>query len=224
MKKVFLLDFNDSFSFNIVSYFYEKGLKVQTFNVEQTKSFLELLKMEKSPSIIIFGPGPGKPEDYKKFFPSLRKIMNIKKHFLCGICLGHQLIWYLKGHYVRKSIDPVHGQKKGLIIPPWEDYFKKIIWGQKVFVQRYNSLTVEKKNSGPGEEFALDGNGEIAMGRFLGGLTYQFHPESVGTTCPDLFLYPLVQILYNGHYESKTTNRRDLRFENINKSKRTRNK
>jgi anthranilate/para-aminobenzoate synthase component II len=71
------------------------------------------------------------------------------------------------------------------IIPDWKEYFTPEDIGRTVMVQRYHSLEVVvlEKNS---KTFALKGE-ECFAGRFPSGITFQFHPESVGTSCQDIF-------------------------------------
>ena len=71
---------------------------------------------------------------------------------------------------------------------------------RRITVQKYNSLTVKlNKNDCEALEekgfyLYLDSH-ELVMSRHKRLLTYQFHPESIGTTCPQLFFKPLLNFL-----------------------------
>ncbi len=188
---IIIVDFFDSFTYNIATEIYKMKINVQ---VEQysTKTFksIENLKEKK---IIILGPGPGHPEDYSTIYPNLKNSLRNKNLFFLGICLGHQLLWRVQGEKIVKSKKPLHGISVPFIIPPWKEHFEEKDWGLKTHVQRYNSLAVDpsKKNR---HNFSFS-NGEVIAGKFERGLTYQFHPESIGTQRPDLFFNPLKKIL-----------------------------
>lgn len=190
-EDVIILDFFDSFTYNIANEVSKLGPSVRV--VQNSLKIWQKIETLNKRKVIILGPGPGHPDDYQIFFPLIKKsFKNINLNFL-GICLGHQLIWRIKGEQVLKSQNPIHGRAVPFKIPPWEEFFKKKDWGFETLVQRYNSLTVipsvkNKKN------FSMAG-GEVMAGRFERGLTYQFHPESVGTTNPEIFFEPLKKIL-----------------------------
>jgi para-aminobenzoate synthetase component 2 len=109
---------------------------------------------------------------------------------LFGVCLGHQIYWRLKGSEIRRSLSPKHGQKIDLnLTPEWQ---RLLSLPKNIFVQRYNSLCV------PAADLpVVDGvmnfvhEGEVLITRGNKILTYQFHPESEGTTYPHSFFSPL---------------------------------
>jgi anthranilate/para-aminobenzoate synthase component II len=190
-EEVIIIDFLDSFTYNIAAEVRNVGLSVVV--VENSPSVFRKIEKIRQKKILILGPGPGHPDDYKEIFPSVEKLLGNKNLFFLGICLGHQLIWRIKGEKVLRSKNPIHGMAVPFIIPPWKEYFKKKDWGVETMVQRYNSLMVipSKKNK---FYFSFSG-GEVMAGKFERGLTYQFHPESVGTENPALFFKPLKKIL-----------------------------
>jgi anthranilate/para-aminobenzoate synthase component II len=139
--------------------------------------------------LLVLGPGPGHPKDYSLIFQSIQDALIAQKKIL-GICLGHQLIWYLKGFEISKSQKPMHGQKFQVnLSEDWQRWLnrEKIIW-----VQRYNSLSV-KMNDLPFNVFGIIMEGELIMSRFGTVITYQFHPESLGTKCRQSFFRPIFQ-------------------------------
>ncbi len=190
-EEVIIIDFLDSFTYNIAAEVGKKGFNFKVF--ENSLMVFKKLEKIKEKKVIILGPGPGHPDEYQEIFPIIQRLLKKKNLFFLGICLGHQILWRVQGEQVVKSKKPIHGMAVPFIIPPWEDLFKKRIWGIETMVQRYNSLTVKpsRKNR---NNFSLSG-GEVMAGRFERGLTYQFHPESIGTDNPDLFFEPLKKIL-----------------------------
>ncbi len=191
MSKIILIDFDDSFIFNIFSDL--KRLKLNGEIVHWQK--LSNLKFNpKEQHVIIYGPGPGHPDEYKRIYPQIKKWLKEKNIFHMGICLGHQLLWNVNGCPIEKSIKPLHGQTVTLKIPEWNRLFPKSHWGKLISVQRYNSLSINTQQSSG--QFILDEEWhEPIMGRGKNFITYQFHPESVGTSCRKLFFNPIVAFL-----------------------------
>jgi para-aminobenzoate synthetase component 2 len=87
----------------------------------------------------------------------------------------------------------MHGQQVEIIVPDWFDFLPRDLLGTKVRVQRYNSLCVkpEKEKMPTGTKFLVDQN-ELMAASFANTLTYQFHPESVGTSFRQSFFRPLL--------------------------------
>lgn len=172
-RKILFLDFEDSFSFNVVQELTALSLDVVIKNWKDFQGSEDF-------DLLVLGPGPGHPDDYQEIFPLLK---NWKGKFF-GICLGHQILWRLKGVEVKRSEFPLHGQKVKLNLnQDWQEWLNL---PDSIWVQRYNSLAVK------GEELMGDvinhlEGGEIMMSRCESFISYQFHPESVGTNCRDSF-------------------------------------
>ncbi len=169
-KDGILIDFDDSFSLNLIELFsrIEINLKLVNWRDSKTlKSESEFLMKDKS--ILVLGPGPGHISEYENFFKEYIQvfldIIHVKK---IGICLGHQLfLHHLYGLEIVKSSPAVHGRALKM---------------NDSFIQRYNSYTVLLDGSGRDTwDYSLDSNGELALFRSPEVLTMQFHPESVGT-------------------------------------------
>lgn len=186
MKKVTFIDFEDSFSYNVVQELTEQGFAVKVIPWQD---------FEENPveGILALGPGPGHPDDYQKIFPLVRKWLDEKKPFF-GVCLGHQIFWRLQNEEVVRSKIPLHGQKVELhLTPEWREWFNI---QERVFVQRYNSLTVlaQAMLRNPFiHNFIQDD--EILISRTPHVLTYQFHPESIGTSFRKEFMAALHSIM-----------------------------
>ncbi len=184
MKRVLLIDFDDSFIFNVAQELEELGLRVDLISWKKINSI-------SSYDLLALGPGPGHPREYEDIFPLIRKWI-LSKRPLFGVCLGHQIFWTLMGAEVRKSFNPVHGQKVRLHLDP--EWKKFLSLSSDPWVQRYNSLAVDEKDQYlvPNIENFIQ-NQEILISKSSQVLTYQFHPESIGTSYPQAFFRPLLR-------------------------------
>jgi anthranilate/para-aminobenzoate synthase component II len=178
---VYFLDFEDSYSYNIVADIYQyTSILPKIIPLHDHSNFLNNIKMDDSTRLIL-GPGPNAPKDYEVQFHFVKSLLkNSFKGKLLGICLGHQIILECLGYEVKRSQTPLHGVAIKLHLNPWwQKYFKTQL---KYFeVQRYNSLAIysDKKNKFP--ENMLIQNREIMLFAEKNILSMQFHPESVGT-------------------------------------------
>jgi len=199
--KITIVDFNDSFTWNIFSI-----LKEMDSDLDIVVSHWLEFEVPIESSVVILGPGPGHPDEYAKINSKIRKMIEDDSIYLIGICLGHQLISVVKGYQVMSSQSLVHGQTEQLIIPNWKEVFPKELLSKTVEVQRYNSLSIRDDKNNKSECETLVKKGEIVMMKFKGGVSYQFHPESVGTTCPKSFFRSALNFLYNkrDEHESKS--------------------
>ncbi|MFZ4714838.1 MAG: glutamine amidotransferase-related protein [Bacteriovoracaceae bacterium] len=199
MRQCYLFDYEDSFTHNIAS-----ELRMLEFNVlvipfSEIKNFLTNFETTKEKVVFIHGPGPGHPEDYRDLFPAIKKSFLLKNVYQVGLCLGHQIFCTLWGGKVERSNHPMHGQRVEMEIPLWSVFPPKF-QGKKIQVQRYNSLSLLSKkkklfrNSPTDLKLAWQDN-ELFLTSSSQFLTYQFHPESVGTSYRSLFFKPLEKFL-----------------------------
>lgn len=197
-NKILILDFEDSFTFNIAESFLNLGLSSPVSTVGDFPLNLKKFIDSGKKFVLVLGPGPGHPKDYDQLIPLIKTALDSFSIFNLGVCLGHQIYLRQFGHSIRKSEKPIHGQAREIVIPDWLKSDK----GEKFSVQFYNSLIVEENSNVISKEldtYAIEGEILIAKGeRFL---SYQFHPESIGTSCPDVFLTPARDFLYNNSDE-----------------------
>jgi anthranilate/para-aminobenzoate synthase component II len=173
-KPILFLDFEDSFTFNVIQELELLGMNCEVIDWSDFRAGQQA-------GLVVLGPGPGHPDDYQRIFPELQSHLNWGGKFF-GVCLGHQILWRLRGVKVERSLRPLHGQKVRLELDTnWKDWLG--VSGE-VWVQRYNSLAV-KAPADNGDNFTQDG--EILITRDLQSISYQFHPESMGTNCRDAF-------------------------------------
>jgi anthranilate/para-aminobenzoate synthase component II len=184
--KATMIDFEDSFTYNVVQELTETGFDVE---VVHWKDY------EKNPKDgpLVLGPGPGHPDDYQNIFPLLRNWLDEEKPFF-GICLGHQIFWRLHHEEIVRSKSPLHGQKIQLMLTQeWRDWLGV---NEDIYVQRYNSLAVMGEAAIRNPNFKnFIYNDEILITRAPGVITYQFHPESVGTTFRKEFIKVIHSII-----------------------------
>ncbi|HXH75176.1 MAG TPA: aminodeoxychorismate/anthranilate synthase component II [Bacteriovoracaceae bacterium] len=186
MKKALLLDFDDSFTFNVVQELQLAGISTTVINWRD----FETLPDE---GLLVLGPGPGHPDDYQRLFPLIREWISQKKPLL-GICLGHQIYWRLLGEEVLRSKHPMHGQRLKLELN--HDWKKWLCLNRDVWVQRYNSLAVMGQAALRNPyltNLIQDDEILITLGEKV--ITYQFHPESVGTSYRQAFIRPVIRDL-----------------------------
>lgn len=177
-SKIYIIDFEDSFTFNIATelYAFEKDIQVVShIDFFSVKGFPLLLSNIKTPTAVILGPGPGNPDEYRNYFSFIKTLKNHPSIFLMGICLGHQVLALMDGMSIRSSLRPTHGGQV------------KINFDNKnILVQRYNSLGVFESRK------SLK---EIQVRQWKRGVSYQFHPESIGTENRPLFFKDLLDFL-----------------------------
>jgi anthranilate/para-aminobenzoate synthase component II len=183
-KKIFLLDFNDSYTFNIVAQFYH--LQKTHVTVVSPKNHLSICKLAlKNPKnyALILGPGPGHPGDYP--VSALLPAMEQANIATMGICLGHQMIgsFAFQGT-IEKSQKPMHGQQEVLhLCNKMRDLLK--LRSVSSYVQRYNSLALrfsqEVKEKHQGLISAYNQWDECQFLVKKNFYSLQFHPESIGT-------------------------------------------
>jgi len=183
--KILIIDFEDSFTYNVASVLYPLEQSVSVINVHDffTHHFEKFLS-EKNLRAIILGPGPGHPEIYQDYFQKIEELRKTESIYTMGICLGHQILGMMDGKKVLKSSEQIHGQT---ITINFKDTSLK--------VQRYNSLAV------------VDGSFAQDIRRFPRGISYQFHPESIGTENNLLFFEELLEFI---HGEQGDIARQDL--------------
>lgn len=101
---ILLLDNYDSFTYNLVDYFGQIGIKT---DVIRNDFHLEGIDFERYSGIVL-SPGPEKPNDAG----NLMKVVDLQigKRPMLGICLGHQAIGQYFGASLAKAIYPMHGK------------------------------------------------------------------------------------------------------------------
>ncbi|EQC52189.1 glutamine amidotransferase [Bacteriovorax sp. DB6_IX] len=190
---IYFIDFEDSFNNNILSYLEE----IAPVKIIHYSNFSEVCcGAISSGDILCLGPGPGHISEYLPFLGPLAELIKEPGIMKVGICLGHQILLHLKFNCsLEQCQSPIHGQKVYLQKNHQLLRSLGLVQEQDFEVQRYNSWTVDYKNLDEGL-YVLDSKKELAL--FYNRDDFyclQFHPESVGTSCPELFFQPLRSFL-----------------------------
>lgn len=187
-SKAIIFDFEDSFTYNIAEVLEILGIDCEVLH------FSKILTQKIDNGIVIFGPGPGHPKEYQLYFSKIKKMLNNKNVFTVGICLGHQIIWSILTSLesIKQHRNITHGHNCTIHLPKW--FYHKNSKLIKTKVVWYNSLYVKRIHK-KGYHFSFQKNNTImSQGPRL--ITYQFHPESIGTNDPNIFFQPLLKNKY----------------------------
>ncbi len=175
--KVFLLDNNDSFTYNLVQ------LVESILNEEITVAKNHEISLEQIADYnkIILSPGPGLPNEHQLIQPLLSAYY--KTHSILGICLGHQAIAQHFGATLFNKKDIKHGIKKEIEI---KKNTSKLFpsFPSNISVGLYNSWLIKRFNFPQELEITSIDKEENIMS--LKHKQYdiegvQFHPESILT-------------------------------------------
>lgn len=180
---ILIIDNYDSFTYNLVQYLGEIGLKG-----DNIADRLEVYRNDKitideiyklSPDAILISPGPCTPLKSGISNEVIREFAG--KIPIIGVCLGHQCIGYVFGGNIVRAKKLMHG-KTSLIYHDGKKIFQNI---ENPFVAtRYHSLVIERSTLPDCLEItAWTEEGEIMGVRHkeyeIEGV--QFHPESILT-------------------------------------------
>ena len=181
-RPVFFIDFNDSFSYNILAYL-KKWVSVEIISPQNVENYLTKDDMR-----FIWGPGPGRADEYGIDFKLLKQSLlnSTQRHF--GICLGHQLIGLSLGGKYKSLSQPLHGVSRSVTLPEWSEWGMN---GSNINAQFYNSLVVEIGDIENARVHRYDN--EVLMISSQTVISCQFHPESVGTSCPERLFSAIMQ-------------------------------
>ncbi len=190
---ILFVDFYDSFSYNIIQLVLNLGHGVDILTYD------ELLKKRDfiyAYDLVILGPGPGHLSDYSEFCLFVKEASS-KQRFL-GICLGHQILGFTKGYDLKRIDEPVHG--RSLDLPQTFDFLGLDDRCSKAMF--YNSWSLAQTACAEGA--CIIENEQIVLIDLPNGLGLQFHPESVGTSCPKDVLDNALMFVYNKKNEDST--------------------
>ena len=171
-----VIDNFDSFTFNLVQYFGELGVKQRVFrNNEITPEDALALK----PDRVLISPGPCSPAEAGVSLNMIAAFAG--KVPLFGVCLGHQSIGQHFGGRIVRADRLMHG-KTSPIQHRNTDVFSGLPQG--FAATRYHSLLVERVSLPDCLEITAETEEGEIMGlrhRTLPVWGVQFHPESIAT-------------------------------------------
>ena len=179
MRRVFLVDNYDSFTYNLAQELGELGAEVEVarndaFTLDEVAGY--------DPAGIVISPGPGTPDDAGLSNDVVRRFAGQVP--LLGVCLGHQCIGQVYGGEVVRAPALFHG-KTSAVRHDGDGVFAGL--PQPFEATRYHSLVVAPDSVPACLEVTAvtdDGAGVIMGLRHrdhpVEGV--QFHPESILTT------------------------------------------
>ena len=174
MKKIFVIDNYDSFTYNLVHYLEELGAEV---TVKRNDQF-ELSEPETF-EYLLLSPGPGIPEEAELLKPTIKKYATTKK--ILGVCLGQQAIGEVFGASLINLDTVFHGVATSVNVVQEDLLFKGL--PENFDVGRYHSWVVQTPLPKDLIATSFDDNKQLMSLRHkslpLRGV--QFHPESILT-------------------------------------------
>ena len=174
MKKIFVIDNYDSFTYNLVHYLEELGARV---NVKRNDQF-ELSEIEEY-EYLLLSPGPGIPDEAGLLKAAIERYAASKK--ILGVCLGQQAIGEVFGAKLNNLNTVFHGvatpiniTEKDLLFDGLPDCFE---------VGRYHSWVVKTPLPEDLVATSFDNNEQLMSlrHRSYSVRAVQFHPESILT-------------------------------------------
>ena len=174
MKRVFVIDNYDSFTYNLVHYLEELDCEV---TVKRNDQF-NLDELEEYP-LLLLSPGPGIPEESGLLKAAIQRYAPSKK--ILGVCLGQQAIGEVFGAQLINLDNVYHGIATPVNITAEDVLFKDL--PKNIEVGRYHSWVVKTPLPASLEATSFDDQGQLMSLRHK---TYdvravQYHPESVLT-------------------------------------------
>ena len=171
-----MIDNYDSFTFNLVQYFYEMGEEVEVHRNDE----ISLAQIEAiAPDYLVISPGPCTPKEAGISVDAIKAFSGSIP--ILGVCLGHQSIGFAYGAEIIKAKEIMHGKISKI------NHCKKGIFSsidQNFKATRYHSLVIDESTLP--DEFEVTARSEdntiMAIQHKSISLTgIQFHPESIAT-------------------------------------------
>jgi anthranilate synthase/aminodeoxychorismate synthase-like glutamine amidotransferase len=185
---VLLVDFYDSFTYNIQHYLVNIGCKVDVIREDE----LDVSSVYDYDCVVL-SPGPGLPSEKKNMFSIITLCRNSLP--IMGICLGMQAISEVLGGVLVNQNEVMHGRKVEVDILKKGVLFNDL--PEKINVGLYHSWKVEgleeqfiTAKSDTGVTMAIESIDEYLFG-------VQFHPESILTDHGEQVLANFIQFVKN---------------------------
>ena len=199
--RILMIDNYDSFTYNIVQYFYELGADVIVKRNDEIT--IEDIKKINSIDAIVISPGPCTPNEAGISVNVIREFKGI--YPILGVCLGHQSIGAAFGAKIIKAKCLMHG-KTSDIYHTGKGLFKDIPSPFKAV--RYHSLVIDKETLPEDIEITAwtkEDNEIMAIEHKkypIWGV--QFHPESILTEYGKKLLKNFMELAQKSKGQLKT--------------------
>jgi len=174
---ILVIDNYDSFTFNLVQYLGELGIKTQVYRNDKI-NVKEIIK--KDLLGIVISPGPCTPKEAGISVEVVQKLGS--KIPILGVCLGHQAIGVAYGGKVIRAKKLMHG-KASYIYHQQKGIYSGI--DNPFLAGRYHSLILDPLSLPSCLEVTAHADDEVIMGishKEYPVLGVQFHPESILTS------------------------------------------
>lgn len=174
MKRIFVIDNYDSFTYNLVHYLEELGAKVTVRRNDQ----FELSEPEEY-DYLLLSPGPGIPDEAGLLKATIERYASTKK--ILGVCLGQQAIAEVFGGSLVNLDTVFHGVATPVRVAEDDLLFKNL--PKNFDVGRYHSWVVQTPLPRDLVATSFDENQQLMSLRHksLAIRAVQFHPESILT-------------------------------------------
>ncbi|NVK25111.1 MAG: aminodeoxychorismate/anthranilate synthase component II [Gammaproteobacteria bacterium] len=201
MNRIFFIDNQDSFTYNLVEEL--KALQFQvdvyrnTVDADYIFQQIENSKANGESPLLFLSPGPGKPSDSVCMMTLLSKCVGV--YPIIGICLGHQAIAEHFGADVVLAGETVHGKSSFIECCPHP------IFGDlqtPISVARYHSLKVDNVPNNLKVIAKFEDMPMVIIDEKKRTVGFQFHPESILTTNGTAILKQTIEYLL-GHSSSQ---------------------
>jgi anthranilate synthase component 2 len=186
---IFLIDNEDSFTYNIFQYLKEITPDVQVIRVDAFDH-----QRIKANDHLILSPGPGHPRHANALMNLIKNICPTTP--VLGICLGHQALAQHYGARIIGAKHIMHG-KTSAITHAHADLFQKI--PSPFQAMRYHSLVIDTKHVPETLTITATSDDHEIMAfqhKHYPHYGIQFHPESILSHHGKVLLHQFVQ--YNG--------------------------
>ena len=174
MKKIFVIDNYDSFTYNLVHYLEELDCEVTVkrndqFALDELENYL----------LILLSPGPGIPEESGLLKAAIERYAPTKK--ILGICLGQQAIGEVFGGQLINLDKVYHGIATPVNVVEEDVLFKDL--PKQFDIGRYHSWVVALPLPEVLEITSVDEEGQVMSLRHkeYDVRAVQYHPESILT-------------------------------------------
>ena len=183
--RVLLIDFYDSFTYNLAHYLESMGLELTVCRYDKLSA-----QLVHASDAFILSPGPGLPHEKKGLQELLTEFIGKKP--ILGVCLGMQALVEHMGGALENQCEVKHGVSEKINIHHHEGLFKHL--PTEIEVGLYHSWKV----ACPPDWISATSQKGVVMAIERPKLQVygvQFHPESVMTPMGKEILHNFIQIV-----------------------------
>lgn len=181
MSKIFFIDNQDSFTYNLVEELKSLSFDVEVFRNTVSADYIykqiQQAQNNNQQPLLFLSPGPGKPQDSQCMMSLIELCFGQLP--IIGICLGHQALAQHYGANVVLAGETVHG-KASVIDCQKHPIFEGL--GEQISVARYHSLKITNAPETLEVIAKYQDTPMVIIDETKSIVGFQFHPESILTT------------------------------------------